>query len=420
MRMTQLSRFFGVKGGTTPSTANSDYWGGDIPWVTPADMKDGAVETLFDTRAKVTSLAVEESSLLISQPGWLILSNRAPIGKVAICGTRMCTNQGCKLIYPLHHVEYSTRFLAYWFLAHKEQLNSLGAGTTFLEISAEKLLSFSIPVVSYDLQCKIVDEIEEKTQKIDFIIKNKNAVLNRLKEYRQSLITRAVTKGLNPDVRLCDSGVVWIGKIPQHWSVCAVKWLTDITSGGTPDRTNKEYWTPGTIPWIKTGELQNNTITESEEKISLLGMKNSAAKLFPVETLLVAMYGATRGMTGLLQIPATTNQACAALMIKKQEKRIIPNFLQYVFMAGCDFVRQKAVGAGQPNLSLDLIANLKVPVPPFEEQELIVKRLRDECGRVDDTIVKVTDVISKLSEYRSSLIADVLAGKGMAKGVSHV
>ena len=149
-------------------------------------------------------------------------------------------------------------------------------------------------------------------------------------------------------------------------------------------------------------------------------MKNSAAKLFPVETLLVAMYGATRGMTGLLQIPATTNQACAALMIKKQENRIIPNYLQYVFMAGCDFVRQKAVGAGQPNLSLDLIANLKVPVPPFEEQELIVKRLRDECERVDDTIVKVTDVISKLSEYRLSLIADVLAGKGMAKGVSHV
>lgn len=277
-----------------------------------------------------------------------------------------------------------------------------------------------IPVPPVVEQEKIARKLEEKTKQISALVSEISVKKKLLLEYRQSLITQAVTKGLNPDVKLRDSGVVWMGEIPQHWSVCAVKWLTDITSGGTPDRTNKEYWIPGIIPWVKTGELQNNTITESEEKISLLGMKNSAAKLFPVETLLIAMYGATRGMTGLLQIPATTNQACAALMIKKQENRIIPNYLQYVFMAGCDFVRQKAVGAGQPNLSLDLIANLKVPVPPFEEQELIVKRLRDECGRVDDTIVKVTDVISKLSEYRSSLIADVLAGKGMVKGVSHV
>lgn len=317
----------------------------------------------------------------------------------------------------------SSRFL-HWLLKSDDVINKimiLSKGQNYPSITAEDLLNIRIRMpLEIEDQERIANYLECKLSLIDENIENKVKICTKLREYRQSLITRIVTKGLNPDVKLCDSGVVWMGKIPQHWSVCAVKWLTDITSGGTPDRTNKEYWTPGTIPWIKTGELQNNTITESEEKISLLGMKNSAAKLFPVETLLVAMYGATRGMTGLLQIPATTNQACAALMIKKQENRIIPNYLQYVFMAGCDFVRQKAVGAGQPNLSLDLIANLKVPVPPFEEQELIVKRLRDGCERVDDTIVKVTDVISKLSEYRLSLIADVLAGKGMAKGVSHV
>lgn len=137
-----------------------------------------------------------------------------------------------------------------------------------------------------------------------------------MKEYKQAIITEAVTKGLDPHAKMKDSGIEWIGEIPEHWETPEIKYIARIGSGGTPDRNHPEYWN-GDIPWIKTGELQNDIITNVEEYITEIGLNNSSAQLFNEDTILIAMYGQgkTRGMTALLRFPASTNQACAALTV---------------------------------------------------------------------------------------------------------
>ena len=411
MKTVQLRRFFNVKGGTTPSTSESSYWGGSIPWVTPADLSTDGIDYVSDSNSKVTIKGLKENNLLLSEKGWVVFSNRAPIGKVAICGTPLCTNQGCKLIYPNNEKQYNTKYLAYWLISNKAKLNLLGSGTTFNEISTSTLLSFRIPLVDIHQQNKIVDLLDRRVKNIDDVIKEKTIQLEKLSEYRQSLITQAVTKGLDPNVEMKDSGVPWVGMIPYHWKCGKIKYFASISAGGTPDRTVKDYWNNGTIPWIKTGELLNDDIVSVEECITPLALRKSAAKLFPEGTVLVAMYGQgkTRGMAGMLTWPATTNQACACICPKNS--LLLGKFLLRLMESSYAFNREKAAGTGQPNLNQDIIANLLIPIPPLDEQMKIINHLDVSLKHIQHMKGTIDGAINKLQEYRSSLITAVVTGK---------
>ena len=150
-----------------------------------------------------------------------------------------------------------------------------------------------------------------------------------------------------------------------------VKNLTDVISGGTPNRECAEYWNDGTIPWVKTTELHNNLINETDEYITEAGLSNSSAKLVPAGTVLIAMYGQgkTRGMTAYLDIEASTNQACACILPSDKINSI---FMWKYFQLSYDKLRGLAQGAGQPNLNGNMIKNFKVLVPPIELQNTYV------------------------------------------------
>ena len=148
----------------------------------------------------------------------------------------------------------------------------------------------------------------------------------------------------------------------------AVKDLTNVISGGTPSRDKSEYWEDGTIPWVKTTELQNNIIVNVDEYITEAGLNGSSAKMVPVGTVLVAMYGQgkTRGMTAYLNIEACTNQACACIL---PSDRIDSMFMWKFFELSYEKLRSLAQGAGQPNLNGNMIKNFQVLVPPIELQK---------------------------------------------------
>ena len=167
-----------------------------------------------------------------------------------------------------------------------------GKGVSFdnrWTLNNETLMNFPIVSPNYDTQHRIADFLDDKCGKIDRYIEKQQRIIDKLKEYKQAVITEAVTKGLNPDVSMKDSGIEWIGMIPEHWDVPEIKYLVRIASGGTPDRNHPEYWN-GNIPWIKTGELQNDIITNAEEYITEEGLNNSSAQVFNINTILVAMY----------------------------------------------------------------------------------------------------------------------------------
>lgn len=164
--------------------------------------------------------------------------------------------------------------------------------------------------------------------------------------------------------------------IESKWSIVKISQIADTSSGGTPKSDNPAYYNGGTIPWINSGEVKNGLITETQNYISHLGLENSSAKIFPKNTVLVAMYGATAGQVGILGIEATTNQAvCGILPSEKYEPLYLFNYLS----TQLENFLQMRMGVARLNLSQDIIKEFKIPLPPLEVQKQIV----DACGAID-------------------------------------
>lgn len=333
-----------IVSGSTPKTSIDEYWDGDIDWITPAEISEDTYIVEESVR-KLTQLGVEKTGLKPFPKGTVILSSRAPIGKVAIAGKEMYCNQGFKNLICSDKIlpEY-----LYWFLrGNTAYLNSLGRGATFKEISKGIVAEIKINLpdkkeqqLSVDTLKKVWDTIvvrRQELEQLDFLIKARFIEM---------------FGGIN------DS---------KKYSYKAVRELTDVISGGTPSRKISEYWEGGTIPWVKTTELQNNIITEIDEHITEEGLENSSAKLVPKGTVLIAMYGQgkTRGMTGYLGVNACTNQACACIL---PSDSINQKFLWQFFVLSYDNLRDMAKGGNQPNLNGNIIKNYPVLYPPIDLQ----------------------------------------------------
>lgn len=173
-----------------------------------------------------------------------------------------------------------------------------------------------------------------------------------------------------------------IGMIPEDWEAKKVKdFCIKITSGGTPARVVPSYWNKGEIPWLKTQELRDNRIYYAEEKITKEGLENSSAKIFPKGTVVMAMYGATVGKLGILEVESTTNQACCAMIVDRNKSN--PKFLFYALLNYRHKLINLASGAAQQNLNQDIIKEFQLPSPSKNEQSSISKILSDLDSKIE-------------------------------------
>jgi type I restriction enzyme S subunit len=182
-----------------------------------------------------------------------------------------------------------------------------------------------------------------------------------------------------------------VSGLPNGWTTACLGDLGIWSSGGTPSRKNADYF-GGDIPWVKTGDLKDSLVDEIDGTITERGLKNSSAKLLPAGTLLVAMYGATIGRTGVLKNPAATNQACAAFIPDVHNAELVP-YLWWFLRASIDQLRALGQGGAQPNISQTLLKRFPVPVPPLPEQRRIVARLD---SRVVPSQISPNTVFSKV------------------------
>ena len=219
----QLRHVFTVISGATPDSGNADYWGGDILWATPEDIGGLGGYWLSDTRRKITRSGYESCGTTTAPPNSVVLTKRAPIGQVAVLAEAACSNQGCFLLIPRRDTD--TRFYYYWLSAQTDYLQVLGRGSTFMELSTDELKSLGVPHPASHLQSAIADYLDHETARLDTLVAAKERVLGLLAEKRRALITRAVTRGLDPNVPLRDSGIPWLGAIPAHWETRRVAWL---------------------------------------------------------------------------------------------------------------------------------------------------------------------------------------------------
>lgn len=308
-------------------------------------------------------------------------------------------------------IEIISLFLAFVFdsTSFRNQIRKKVKGVKVYSITQSVLKETNIWIPPLPEQTKIAQFLDDKITKIDDAIAIKEQQINLLKERKQILIHKAVTRGLDDNVKLKDSGVEWIGEIPVGWEVKKVTHLFDsIGSGTTPTSGDNRYY-DGKFNFLQTGDLNDGEIYHTKRTLKERAFRDfSSLKIYPKGSLVMAMYGATIGKLGILDIESATNQACC--IFRKSDKIRTKYFFQ-VLLAFRTQIISFGYGGGQPNISQDLIKSLRFPIAPLSEQKEISEHIEMASQKIETAISLKQQEIEKLKEYKSSLINGVVTGK---------
>lgn len=278
-----------------------------------------------------------------------------------------------------------------------------------------------LPLPPLDTQRRIALFLDEKTARIDALIAKKRALLERLAEKRQALITQAVTKGLDPSAPMKDSGIDWLDQVPEHWQTGNLRRFATMKTGHTPSRQVADYWEGCEIPWFTLADvwqLRDGTrkyLAETAEKISELGLKNSAAELLPEGTVVFSRT-ASIGFSGIMPQPMATSQdfwnwVCGP--------KVSPEYLLYLFRAMRQKFEQMTSGSTHKTIYQPVAASLEVCMPPLDEQAVITQFIDGKTRVMDRAREQVASSIARLVEYRAALITAAVTGQLQVEHDAH-
>ncbi|WP_395490149.1 restriction endonuclease subunit S [Cedecea davisae] len=303
---------------------------------------------------------------------------------------------------------------AYYYFLHIDSFKGLKPFYTGLRkvVRAETFGCIEMPNPSLSEQEKICLFLDHETAKIDNLIEKQQQLIELLKEKRQAVISHAVTKGLNPDVPMKDSGVEWLGDVPEHWGVTKLKWVGRTTSGGTPTTSKFEiYYEDGHIPWIRTTDLNNGELFDTPIRITSKAVNDTACSILPVGSVLLGMYGGAGsiGKHAILRFESTINQAvCGVLPCG----RVLPDFLHKYYEFYRPFWMVDAAGTRKdPNIGQDNIKEGIILIPPFEEQIEINNHIDNMRNIYECIIENALEGVDLLQERRTALISAAVTGK---------
>jgi type I restriction enzyme S subunit len=343
----------------------------------------------------------------------------AEIGRsaVTLIDDRVCCGGDLVILRP--RMTVVPRFMGYacdcW--VSKAQKASMGRGTTVKHIYPDELKRLLIALPPVPEQTAIATFLDRETAKIDALIAEQQRLIELLQEKRQAVISHAVTKGLNPDALMKDSGIEWLGEVPEHWEVWKVsRAFSLIGSGTTPRSDNPEYYEDGVIPWVNTGDLTDGQLLDCPKRVTAKALADhTSLRLYPPGSLLFAMYGATIGKLALLGFEATVNQACCVL---GDGTAVEPPFMFYWFLGMRSNILSLATGGGQPNVSQDIVRSLRVACPDTAEQLRIVAFLNAKTETLELLQTECWTAITLLQERRAALISAAVTGQIDVRGFS--
>jgi type I restriction enzyme, S subunit len=310
---------------------------------------------------------------------------------------------------------YNPRFLTYLH-AHlyiiKVNTRSIKQTTGIQNLDSQSYFDEFVCVPSLETQKSIASFLDRKTAAIDTLIAKKQRLIQLLEEKRTALIDRAVTKGLNPNVPMKESGILSIGAVPQHWEVLPLKYITSLSGGSTPDKSNTAYWN-GSIPWISAKDMKRFLIGESIDYITELATQETSIRIIQPPVILVVVRGMILAHSFPVAIttnPLTVNQDIKTITCS--DKTII-EFLARHLSACKDGVLSliQEAGHGTKALRTDLFEKLPILLPPIQEQQEICSYVNNHSKKFADIILCLNKRIEKLQEYRRSLITAAVTGK---------
>lgn len=284
--------------------------------------------------------------------------------------------------------------------------------TTLPSMTQTNYDNMFLPYPPIGVQKQIVIGLEKKLDVIDELIAAKEKTNALLKERRQSIIYETVTKGLNPDVPMKDSGVEWIGEIPEEWNITALKRIGTPSTGSTPSKANSAYWN-GSIPWFSSKDLKSDFLFDSEDHISQEAVDQAGLTVLPEGSIIFCVRSGILRHTfpvAITKIPATINQDLRAMTLNKT---VHPEYLLYYLKGINDVIiaQYQKVGATVESIEMEWFNYLPVIIPDMDSQISIAAHLKKACADIEDTIKANTNAIEQLREYRQSVIYEAVTGK---------
>lgn len=407
MKKVPLKRVCRFTAGGTPDTNRDDYWADDgTPWISISDMSSRREVT--STRKGVSAQGIRAARLQTAPAGTVLFAMYASVGEVAFTTKESTWNQALLAITPVNKT-LENRFLYYSLLNLRQNLPFYYRSNTQNNLNAEQVGSFQIQLPSRSQQQQIADYLDHETAEIDAFITDQSRFIDLIEE-RTSVLIETIITGKQPGTTLRkESGSAWVGDIPNHWEMERISWLfSNVGSGTTPASDDVDAFN-GTIPWVTSSELRETGVSITKKLVSDEAVrKYSALRVHPAGSLMIAMYGATIGRLGWLEVPATVNQAICVFSDYRKGPSRYPFF---ALLAARRHLLTLASGGGQPNINQDKLRSLRIPIPPEHEQTDIVRSL-DKSLRDATQLVREAKILIDLArERRAALITAAVTGQ---------
>ena len=465
---TTLSELGDVVAGGTPSTKEPKYWTEEVNWISPADLTGYSAKTIRKGAKSISRIGLANSSAKVMPAGSVHFSTRAPIGYVVISSEPLTTNQGFKSLVPAPGI--FNEYVYYYFMASRDYARKRASGTTFLELSGRAFGDLPIPLAPTATQHTIVAKIEELFSELDKGVESLKTARAMFDVYRQAVLKHVFEGRLtaqwreeNQDkietpeqlfARIKQEREARYEQQLQEWKVAVKKWekngrlktkpsstrpplfpepFTDIELmalpeiscpwlwvkvgqlfsvyvGATPSRKKGNYWN-GAINWITSGEVHFAPINKTNETITPEGLASASTEVHPIGTVMLAMIGEgkTRGQAAVTHVEACHNQNTAAIRVSESE--ISPEYVYYYLLYRYEDTRRIGSGNNQKALNKERVSNLPIPLPPLEEQAVIVQELKKLLSVIEQLDGEIGTQLASADALRQAILKKAFAGQ---------
>ena len=378
-------------------------------FISPAEIEDAADYPVIGgngPRGFTTSYTHEGFFPVIGRQGALC-------GNINYARDKFWASEHAVVVSPEDNVD------AVWLgeLLRSMDLNQYSVSAAQPGLAVDRVKNLSAPFPPHSEQSAISRFLDHETARIDALIEEQQRLIELLKEKRQAVISHSVTKGLDPDVPMKDSGVEWLGEVPAHWEVLRVKNAAKLESGHTPNKEHPEYWDGGSIPWVSLNDSKalnaDDYISDTRFTITQLGIENSSARMLPPKAV-VFTRDATIGLTAITTREMTVSQHLIAWIC--DEKKVLPEFLLLAFYAMSNELERFTFGATIKTIGMPDVRRLTMTLPPLEEQKRIVGRVQAHRAQIGSLIEEAEKAMKLLTERRSALISAAVTGKIDVRG----
>ncbi|QND83912.1 Type I restriction-modification system specificity subunit S [Chromobacterium vaccinii] len=362
---------------------------------------------------RVVEVILGVASLKHVEPDDFIISMRSFQGGIEWCRLEGSTSFHYVMLKPIKHV---VPFFFSYLLKSQPYIQALRRTTDLIrdgqELRFSNFAQVPLPVIPEGEQYAISAFLEYETAKIDALIAEQEKLIALLAEKRQAVISHAVTKGLNPDAPMKDSGIAWLGEVPAHWEVKPIKYLVSLQSGGTPSKDQLAYW-DGDVPWASAKDLKTEELFDTTDHLTTYAIESAAAKLVTVDSALVVVRGMILARcfpVSQIKVEMAINQDLKAVSAGKE---IHPYYLPWLLRGSAEesLRRLDEAGHGTKALRMEAWLSMQLPVPPEHEQVSIFNFIKEKLKEIDGLTAQTERALELLRERRSSLISAAVTGK---------